>query len=98
LLQQQGGGGTIECPTAISVETKTFCSIPAAGVFVHEGQGEIQAAGQTFPVAAAVRSLLGGLLAGIEGEPDDKGRDAPLLHKGTEMFQVRGELSPCKGG
>jgi hypothetical protein len=67
LLQEQSGGGTIECSAAVAVQAVAFCCGPAAGVFIHQGQGEIQVTGQSFAITAAMQGLIRGLLLRVEG-------------------------------
>jgi hypothetical protein len=74
------------------VQPEAFASVPATCVFVHEGEGEIQASGQSFSIAPAVFRLFGGLLASIEGESDHQGADPSLLHQGLEPLQIDREF------
>jgi hypothetical protein len=66
LLQQQSGGGAIQGSTAVAVQAVAFPRSPTAGVFIHQGQGQIQVAGQAFAITAAVHGLIGGLLLRVE--------------------------------
>lgn len=88
LLQQQCRSSTVKTAAAIPPQTETVGGTPAAGMFIDPRQRQVQAAGQPFPVTAAVPGLIRGLLAAVEGEPHHQGFAAPLTHQGREPVTV----------
>ena len=55
-----------ERTAAVAMQTVAFRGGPAAGVFIHQGQGQIQVAGQAFAITTAVHGLIGRLLLRVE--------------------------------
>ena len=90
LLQQQRGSGTVEGTAAVAVEAKAFGGGPAAGVLIHQRQGQLQMAGQPFAIAPAVLGLFGGLLLRIKGQADHQSRDPSLADQLAQLFKVGG--------
>mgnify|MGYP000114614983 CR=1 FL=1 len=64
--KQQRSSGAVEGAAAVAMQTMAFGGGPAAGVFIHQCERQLEVAGQPFAVAAAVLGLFGRLLAGIE--------------------------------
>ena len=98
LLQQQGRRGAVELAAAVPVQPAALARLPAAAVFIHPGQGQLQGLGQALAVSAAVPGLHGGLLTGIEGQPHHQGLHAALGHQGAQPLEIGGECSPGQWG
>ena len=97
MLQQQGGGGTVEGTRAVALEPVQLGRGPTAAVFVHPGQRQLQGPGQALAVAAAMERLLGGLLLGIEGQAHHQGPHPPLAHEPLQLGQVVRETAAAQG-
>jgi hypothetical protein len=97
LLQKEGGRSAVEGPAAIAMEPMAFARLPAAGMFIHPGQGQAKRPRQPFAIATAVEFLGRRLSVEIEGKTDDQGLDMAADQKRAEMLQIDAKPPPGQG-